>query len=496
MLLTGLAPDPFIDPGYGNWMLEKASWKDRKVVIIGAARQGLALTKYLGKHGAIVVVNDRLTEQDLIPQRQEISEHFPTFDYPVEWVCGSHPIDILDGTDTVFISGGVPLSLPLIQEAKSRGISLSNDSQLFLETAPCTVIGITGSAGKTTTTSLVGSILRNANELNSTHMPPRNVWVGGNIGKPLLLQIDEMATNDLAVMELSSFQLELMTRSPQFAVILNVTPNHLDRHGTMQAYTDVKANILKFQSREGTAVLGRDNSVAWGLAPEVRGKLISFGESPLTDEEGTFLKDNDIYYHSEAGNIRVMACSDIPLRGNHNLQNVLAAAAISIAVGVSPQQVNSGIKTFSGIAHRLEYVRSWGGASWYNDSIATAPERAMAAIKSFDNPIILLAGGRDKDLPWDNFATLVNERVKHIIAFGEAAEIITSAVHQDKHFVDRNTSAQHVFRRKGMRDAVAEAALLVEPGDVVLLSPGGTSYDEFRDFEERGECFKQLVMNL
>ncbi len=477
-------------------MLDKASWKDRKVVIIGAARQGLALARYLGKHGATVVLNDRLPEQDLLPQRRALSDHLAAYDYAVEWVCGSHPLDILDGADTVFVSGGVPLSLPLIQEAKTRGIPLSNDSQLFLETAPCKVIGITGSAGKTTTTALVGGILRDAYTPGSTQVPPRGVWVGGNIGEPLLTMVDEMAKNDLAVMELSSFQLELITRSPQLAVVLNITPNHLDRHGTMQAYTDVKARILEFQSREGIAVLGRDDKVAWGLAPDVGGKLVSFGKSPLHEGEGTFLIDNDIYYLSDEGDTRLMACSDIPLRGKHNIQNVLAAAAISIAVGISPQRVNSGVKSFSGIAHRLEYVRSWGGAAWYNDSIATAPERAMAAIRSFENPIILLAGGRDKDLPWEDFAALVNERVKHIIVFGEAVEVISAAVHQNKRQAGNDSIKQHISKRKGMRDAVAEAALLVEPGDVVLLSPGGTSYDEFRDFEERGECYKQLVMNL
>jgi len=455
-----------------TFLVNKTTWKDRKAVIIGAARQGLALAGYLAKHGATVVVNDRLPERDLLPRRQMLSDHLGANDHAVEWVCGSHPIDILNGADTIFVSGGVPLSLS------------------------CKVIGITGSAGKTTTTSLVGSILREAYSPGSTQVRPRNVWVGGNIGEPLLTMVDEMAQDDLAVMELSSFQLELMTRSPQHAVVLNITPNHLDRHGTMQAYIDVKARILKFQSREGIAVLGRDDNVAWGLAPDVGGKLVSFGESPLPEGEGTFLKDNDIYYHCNEGNTRIMSCSDIPLRGEHNGQNVLAAAAISIALGISPQRVNSGVKSFSGIVHRLEYVRSWGGAVWYNDSIATAPERAMAAIRSFENPIILLAGGRDKDLPWEDFAALVNEHVKHIVVFGEAAEKISAAVHQIKHQIGDDSIRPHISQRKGMRDAVAEAALLVESGDVVLLSPGGTSYDEFRDFEERGECFKKLVMNL
>lgn len=496
MFLSGLTLETFIEPEYGNGMLDKASWKDRKVVIIGAARQGLSLARYLAKNGAAVVINDRLPEQDLLPQRQALSDHFASCYYPVEWVCGSHPMDILDGADTVFVSGGVPLSLPLIQEAKSRGIPLSNDSQLFLETAPCMVVGITGSAGKTTTTSLVGSILREAYTSGSNQVPPRNVWVGGNIGEPLLTKVDEMAETDLAVMELSSFQLELMTRSPQLAVVLNITPNHLDRHKNMRAYTNVKERIFDFQSRDGIAVLGRDDKVSWGLAPDIAGKLVSFGVSPLLEGEGTFLKDKDIYYHSDEGDTRVMASSDILLRGDHNVQNVLAAAAISIAMDISPQSVNSGVKSFPGIAHRLEYVRSWGGADWYNDSIATTPERAMAAIDSFENPIILLAGGRDKDLPWEDFAALVNERAKHIIVFGEAAEEISAAIHQNKRRVGNDSIKKQISKRKGMRDAVAEAALLIEPGDVVLLSPGGTSYDEFRDFEERGECFKQLVMNL
>jgi UDP-N-acetylmuramoylalanine--D-glutamate ligase len=430
------------------------------------------------------VINDRLPAEKLESAQESLSGE------QIEWIFGGHPVEMLSGVDTLFISGGVPFDLPIVREAQSRGIEISNDSQLFLELCPCKVTGITGSAGKTTTTTLVGLIAEAVGEFN--------VWVGGNIGTPLLSIVDEVQAQDLVVMELSSFQLEVMSRSPQIACLLNITPNHLDRHKTMDAYTAAKARILQFQSKDDIAVLNEDDPITRSMIDNVRGRLVTFGQNRTHR-----LVDN-IYYDGEKrtilvkhqaadaeSDIRVIRREDIPLRGEHNLHNVLAACAIALAAELPVSAMAEGISQFEGIPHRLEFIRTWGGGEWYNDSIATAPERAIAAINSFSEPLILLAGGKDKDLPWDVFAALVSQRIRVLILFGEAVWIISDALAQYE-----TGSETTVVYCSSLKDAVLEAADRVSEGDVVLLSPGGTSFDEFHDFEERGEAFKQWVLEL
>ena len=464
-------------------------WKSRKVVIVGAARQGTALARYLVEHGAVVTITDQRPADQLMAAQESLAG------LPVQWVCSGHPLSLLDGADCLCPSGGVPLTLPLIQEAVARGITLSNDSQIFLEAVYCRVIGITGSAGKTTTTTLVGRMAGAASQRSQGRYPSK-VWVGGNIGSPLIADVDRMQPSDLAVMELSSFQLEIMTRSPHVAAVLNVTPNHLDRHGTMEAYTAAKRRILEFQepSQDPAVVLGREDPGAWGLAASVRGRLWSFSRQrdPSLLSPATYVRQGELVAWDGKSEIPLMPQSAIELRGEHNLLNVLAACAICAAAGLPLNGMQSGVAGFQGVEHRLEFVRTWRGADWYNDSIATAPERVLADIHSFTEPIVLLAGGRDKDLPWQDFATLVRQRVDHLILFGEAAEKIYHAVGDPV----QGQRPYSVVRCQGLQQAVLAAASLVEPGDVVLLAPGGTSFDEFRDFEKRGEAFRKWVHEL
>ena len=466
-------------------------WSGQRVVILGAARQGIALARYLVSHGATVVMNDRMPESELQEARRALE------DLPIEWVYGGHPLDALDGANLICPSGGVPLTLPIIIEARRRGIPLSNDSQIFLEAVNCKTIGITGSAGKTTTTTLVGRIA-SASIQESNHGYPAKVWVGGNIGSPLIAQVDEMGLADLAVMELSSFQLEVMTRSPQIAAVLNITPNHLDRHSSMQEYTEAKARILLFQSKEDVAVLNRDDPGSWGLLDRVMGELVSFGcYKPLSDKAGTYLSEDGeaLLLHPSPDRTGkdslIMHRREVALRGMHNLQNVLAAFAVAYAAGLPEEAMREGVQGFGGVPHRLEFVRSWKGSDWYNDSIATSPERSMAAILAFDEPVVLLAGGRDKNLPWGDFARLVNRRVHHLILFGEAAGKIRDAISSLN-----STPKVDIRHSDGLKEAVWVAAEVASPGDIVLLSPGGTSFDEFRDFEDRGEAFRRWVLEL
>lgn len=474
-----------------------SDWSGMRVLVIGAARQGLALARYLKRHGAKVVLNDQRPMEDFEAMRGSLEADDPSMK-EITWVCGGHPLSLLDGTHLVCVSGGVPLTLPLIQEATRRGIALSNDSQIFMEVAPCKVIGITGSAGKTTTTTLIGQMAQQALHISPHTLAYERVWVGGNIGTPLLNYVDELTSHDLVIAEFSSFQLELMHRSPHLAVILNITPNHLDRHRTMAAYIAAKARILEYQGSQDFAILGRDDPGAWSLRSHVHGTLASFGLSSLDlGQSGTYLRDEEIRWRStvvegahQPAEYALLPLKSIRLRGEHNLLNVMAASAIAAAIGLPPEAVRLAVEGFRGVPHRLEFVRRWGGADWYNDSIATAPERAIAAMRSFTEPLVLLAGGRDKDLPWEDFARCVHQRVNHVILFGEAAEKIRRALTSfgEPRFTLTVCST--------LKEAVQSAASIVQPGDVVLFSPGGTSFDEFKDFEERGRCFIQWVNEL
>lgn len=455
------------------------AWDGKRVTILGGARQGLSAARWLARHGARVTLNDRR------PAEQMVAAQAALQGVAVRWVLGSHPLEILETTDVLCLSGGVPLDNPLVVEAGRRGIPLTNDTQLFMEAVPCRTIGITGSAGKTTTTSLVGEMAKAA--------LGHRAYVGGNIGDPLLNYVDEMRTDDLAILEISSFQLEQMTASPQVAAVLNITPNHLDRHGTMEAYTAAKRRILEFQGSQDLAVLGREDPGSWALRTAVHGRLVSFGMGPIEGgEDGSSLQEGLLYLHERGLDIALLEPKKILLRGQHNLMNTLAAFAIGLAAGLPLDAMLGAVQEFQGVPHRLEFVRTWKGASWYNDSIATAPERTMAAIRSFHEPIVLLLGGRDKNLPWSELGDLVHQRVDHVVLFGEAAakiEAVLGSSGQGKH-------PYTLDRCRTLEEAVRAAVCRVEPGDVVLLSPGGTSFDEFNDFEERGEAFRKWVLAL
>jgi UDP-N-acetylmuramoylalanine--D-glutamate ligase len=445
----------------------------QRVVILGLARQGVALARYLARQGARVVVSDLQPAEKLAAPMQALST------FPIEYVLGAHPESLLDGADLLCLSGGVPADLPLVRAARRRGLPVINDAQIFLDALPAgvTVAGITGSAGKTTTTTLAG------------RMAPGRVWVGGNIGNPLVDDLDRIEPGDRVVMELSSFQLELMTRSPQVAAVLNLTPNHLDRHGTMAAYAAAKSNILRFQSPADVAVLGLDDPGARALAELAPGRVAHFSlEQPVAS--GAFLRGEALWLRWDEREAAIAPLAEVRLRGRHNVLNVLAACAISAALGAAPEAMRAALAAFTGVPHRLELVAERGGARWYNDSIATAPERVIAAVRAFDEPLVLLLGGRDKALPWGDLAALVRERVRGVVLFGEAAGLIERAL------AAAGVPAERVARAAGLEAAVAAAARLARPGDVVLLSPGGTSFDEFRDFAARGERFSELVRQL
>lgn len=431
-----------------------------------------------------MVLTDSRSAEDLASACSSLA------DLPIEFALGGHPESLLENTDLVCVSGGVPLTIPFLTTARNQGIPLSNDSQIFLEECPATVIGITGSAGKSTTTALVGLMAQKHFEVkNSQH----HAWVGGNIGNPLIEDLDKMDEDDLVIMELSSFQLELMTTSPQVAAVLNITPNHLDRHSSMQAYIEAKSRVLRYQHQGDVAVLNRDDEGSWNLLDQVHTDVISFGKkAPGYRQSGTYVDKGQIMLQIGNDKLKMLPVEWINLRGEHNLYNTLAACAIAAGATIGLPGIQLGVETFDGVPHRLELVRELDGVRWYNDSIATAPERTIAAINAFDEPIVLLLGGRDKHLPWDKLAQLIRRRVSRVVIFGEAGDLIAEAIGPKK----PGQAMDSVVRCATLQEAIKIAHNQAEAGDVVLLSPGGTSYDAFTDFEERGKAFTNWVNEL
>ncbi|MCA9960248.1 MAG: UDP-N-acetylmuramoyl-L-alanine--D-glutamate ligase [Anaerolineales bacterium] len=443
----------------------------KTLLILGLARQGMALARYAAEVGANVVVSDMRTPQQLESSMRQLA------DLEIEYVLGEHPMSLLEKVDVVAISGGVPADAPLVRAAQARQIPVTNDSQEFLRRVPTDVIGITGSAGKTTTTALTGVMGQVAG---------RRTWVGGNIGRPLIADLHKMQPDDMVVQELSSFQLEIWQQSPHVAAVLNITPNHLDRHKTMAAYADAKANILRYQTAEDVAVLCADDAGALALSALAPGRLRLFS---LRDEvaDGAFVRDGQVWVRN-GHETAVLPIHDIPLRGPHNILNVLAAVTLADTVGIPVDAMRKAILTFTGVEHRLEEVAVVNGVKYINDSIATAPERVLAALTSFREPLVLLAGGKDKDMVWDEWTRQVTERVRHVVLFGELAQMLQERL--------LAAGYQRITRVETLAEAVKAAWETAVVGDVVLLSPGGTSFDAFVDFAARGEAFRQLVKAL
>ncbi len=448
----------------------------KRVTVIGLARQGIALARFLTGVGALVTVTDVKPAEALAEAMAQLAG------LPIRYVLGGHPMEVLEGCELLCLSGGVSPDIPIVQEARRRGIPLSNDALLTLERCPAAIIGITGSSGKTTTTTLVGEMLKAAGY---------RTWVGGNIGLPLIDRLGEVRRGDLVVMELSSFQTELFDRSPPIAAILNITPNHLDRHPSMEAYIAAKTNILRFQKAGDVAVLGYDNPATRQiLATRTTATTLAFSVTTEVSA-GAFLRGETLMLRLWGRDEVICRRSEVRLRGIHNIQNLLAAACLAGAAGAPVAAIARVARTFAGVEHRLEFVRERRGVRWYNDSIATTPERVVAALESFTEPIVLLAGGRDKHLPWDRFAQVARERVRYLILFGEAAGLIQQAM------MEQSANGKPEILRCGtLEEAVQAAAHVAQTGDVVLLSPGGTSFDAFRDFAERGERFKMLARSL
>jgi UDP-N-acetylmuramoylalanine--D-glutamate ligase len=452
--------------------LGELDFTDKRVTIVGLGIEGVDLARYLSRRGAMVTVSDAKTRESLAQRAEEAAA------LGVSLALGANQSADLAEVDAVFVSQGVPLDLPAVEGARKRGIPMYSMTGLFMKLCPGPICGITGSSGKTTTTALVGEMFA-ADE--------RPVFVGGNIGVGLLDQLPSVRPYTWSILEVSHTQLQLVDRSPHVAAILNITPNHLDRF-SWDEYRSLKTNILRYQRPQDIAVLGYDDPECRAVVTQVKTRRLSwFTLGSELPNDGVYVEEGWAVLRLGTFNERLFALDTFRLRGRHNQANAVAAAAIATACGISTDAIACAVETFRGVPHRLEVVEEADGIAYYNDSIATTPERAIAGMRSFEEPIVLLLGGRDKNLPLEELASEAVQRCRAVILFGESAGKIEQALR------DVSRAEGTVKRVETLSEAVEAASSLAKPGDVVLLSPGCTSYDAYESFEQRGEHFRSLV---
>ena len=412
-------------------------------LVVGAARSGVAVANHLARSGERVIVTDRRARPDLESAIARLPE-------AAELKLGGYDDTVLAGIDIVYASPGVPWDAELLNHARAKGIPVSSEIDLFLQLCPGTVVGVTGTNGKTTTTALTGDVLAAGD---------RPVMVGGNIGETVLDRLPEVTPKHWVVLELSSFQLESVERPRvHVGVILNVTPDHLDRHGTFERYAAIKGKIIEFAGADDFAVLNGGDATCRSLAQKTRGHVVWFD--------------------------RHTPVPPMPIPGRHNLENALAAAAVGRIAGLADEAINHAIAAFKGVEHRLELVGEWHGVRWYNDSKATNPDAGRVALTSFPGtPLVLIAGGYGSGF---ELAEWVRDAIAHadaIVLMGASADLLQAELREHR----------NVVRAADLADAVAKAAGLARPGGVVLLSPAYKSFDMFKDYEDRGRQFKALV---
>jgi UDP-N-acetylmuramoylalanine--D-glutamate ligase len=450
----------------------------KQVTVLGLGIEGVDLVRYLAAQGASVTVSDLKSPEELSRRIQELDG------LPVRFSLGANSQADITSADMVFVSQGVPLTLPALREARQRGVPLSSMTKLFLELCPAAVIGITGSSGKTTTTALVDAMFAACG---------RKHVVGGNIGVGLLGLLDQITPETWVVLEMSHTQLETVERSPHIACVLNVTPNHLDRY-SWEEYTALKLRILQYQKRDDIAVLNLDDEVTCSFATEAPGQVIWFSSRRVPSGDSAFVREGWVILRRGFVETKLLPIDAIPLRGAHNVANVLAAVAVGGAVGLDFAAIEQAIRDFTPVPHRLELVDRIGGVAYYNDSIATTPERTMAGLASFHEPIVLLLGGREKNLPLEDLARQAIERCRAVVCFGEAGPPLEEALRSVA--IPANGHAPPIQRVNTLEEAVDVGRGFARIGDVVLLSPACTSFDAYANFEERGEDFRRIVVRL
>lgn len=448
------------------------SLKGKTVVVCGIGHNNVPVVWQLLQYGANVIACDRRTREQLGETADQLAAA------GVELRLGEHYLDDLAG-DLILRTPGMKPYLPQFEEARRRGLTVTSEMELFFDLCPAPIYAITGSDGKTTTTSIIAGLLEKAG---------KTVHLGGNIGRPLLPDILHIQSDHMVVVELSSFQLTGMTQSPRVAVVTNLAPNHLDWHTDMQEYIDAKRNIVAHQQPGDRAVLNWDNEITAGFAEGLKSTVFAF--SRLREvPNGAFLGGDGMLYAAQNGErAPVLPAREIKLPGNHNIENYLAA--IAAVMDVVPAEVIAAFaREFGGVPHRCELVRELHGVRWYNDSIGTSPSRTNAGLLSFDRKVILIAGGYDKHIPYDSLGKVAARTVKAAILMGPTGPAIQRAIQA----ADSRIPCIPV---SGMEEAVKTAHALAKEGDIVFMSPASASFDRYKNFEERGNHFKDLVNAL
>ena len=443
----------------------------KRVLVVGLGKSGVASALFLKSRGARVTVSDAKSEEQL---RGEIPA---LLDKGIAVEAGGHGERTFRQQDFIVVSPGVPIDQPMIVQAKQFGIPVIGEIELAARYLQGHIVAITGSNGKTTTTSLAGDVIAASG---------KPTLVGGNIGTPSIELVPKSTDTGWTVLEVSSFQLETIeTFHPTIAAVLNVTPDHLDRHHTFEAYWAAKKRIFENQTSADFAVLNADDPECVRMAEGLKSKVLWFTRKTET-KTGAFVRENKIYYRDHSGEREIMPVAEMQLKGSHNVENVLAAVCVGMAAGCSPDQIRSAVKAFKAVEHRLEYVATVGGVQYYNDSKATNVDATIKALESFPANIHIILGGKDKGSDYTVLKPLLRERVKRVYTIGAAAEKIESHI----------AGATEILRTGTLENAVRRATELAQPGDIVLLAPACASFDQFTGYEQRGRVFKELVASL
>ena len=452
--------------------------RGKKVAFIGAGVSHKALIEEFVEMGAQVTLCDRKESIEAFGDYADTLRRLG-----VGLSLGEHYMDGFRGQDIILRTPGFEFYQKPLQDAIAAGTMVTSEVELFFDLCPCEIVAVTGSDGKTTTTTLISKFFEAAG---------RTVHLGGNIGAALLPMLPEVRPEDVAVVELSSFQLISMRKSPKVAVVTNVTPNHLDHHKDMQEYIDAKRNILLYQDETCRAVLGYENAVSRAMQADCKGEQVWFTRLRPTDN-GAFLREDGMLCMAEKGVVTpFLSQKEVRLRGLHNIENLLAAAA-AVWGCVPVEAIQKVGSTFTGVEHRIEPVRVLDGVTYYNDSIASSPTRTIAGLRSFDQKVILIAGGYDKKIPYEPLAPEILEHVKVLILMGATGPRIEKAVREHPAFEDSGLVIQHA---ESMEEAVQLARAAAKPGDEVTMSPASASFDLYPNFEVRGRHYKQIVNSL
>ncbi len=458
--------------------LFKKEIKEKKVAVLGIGISNTPLIRYLGDLGVKITAFDCAQESALKPAMDALKG------LDIQYSLGTDYLEELSGYDVIFKTPKVRFDIPELLREAEAGAEITSEMEVFCKLCPARIIAVTGSDGKTTTTTLIHKIL-------SRH--GYKCWLGGNIGTPLLDKIDEIDEKDMVVLELSSFQLHTMRNRIHTAVVTNLSPNHLDVHKSMQEYADAKRNIFLYQNGNDTLVLNYDNDVTREFAQEGLGRIIMFSRQRELDE-GVFLSGEDIIYRSGKKDQKVLELRDIVLPGVHNIENYMAAIAATIDFA-DPEDIKNIASTFRGVEHRCEHVRNLNGVSFYNDSIGSSPTRTIATINSFKEKVILIAGGYDKHIPYDEIGKPLVDKVKGLVLLGETAGKIEKALKDEIERTGKGTDIP-VIHCSTLEEAVKKAYESAAQGDTIVLSPASASFDMFKNFEERGVAFKNIVEKL